>query len=1031
MQTKQTLKTLLVLLITVLLLIASMGGIPSAARYGLADEPASQGRPITPAGTLVQDLTTRQPAVGALPVNFVRSPDSLGPEGKGRYLVAVNSGYGIQFNASTNRGQQSLGIIDLNAKPAPAVVQNVYFPSPQSVNVGVVFDHQPDQDGFYSLYVSGGFENKIWIFRFSPTGQPPITPGSPGPATNVEAPFIDVSGFAAAANSPRYNSDRAPVYPSGITLSQDDRTLYVANNLGHSLEIVAELRGEPKLIKVDLRHPPDLERNMYPYAVVATASRAYISCWNDSSVAIVNLDDPQKPVVFVPVGSHPTALLFNNSKSRLFVANSNGDSVSVIDTQLNKEIERISVKLSEKVPVGNSPQGLALRGEDLLVANSHSNSVVVGRITTNSVCEGPTENSERSTVRGFIPTGQYPSAVALVENKVLGGNGKGTGLENSSVTVNDSGRVPNAPNDRYPAGSGRGSGEGGQYRASLVIGNISLIELPDEPALARYSQQVLRNIGLLGPQQTRLFKGRSPIKHVIYVIKENRTYDQVFGDVETSGDGSRSDGDPRLAIFGAGVAAARPDGRKQNVSPNHRALALRFGLFDRFFVNSEASPDGHNWATAAFSTDYVDKAFRWNYSRRGRTYDYEGFNRLPNYEPITGRPSMFGPRVTADEVANFMRRFIPYLHDSRDVAEPETLYLWDAAARAGLSYRNYGEFVPTLSEADVKAIKDNRAKTYPDLTPTVSAFVTKKSLEGHFNSNYRNFDLDTPDAMTVESYKAARESNGATSPLINDSHPDSRFKGHSRLGVWLDEFRSITAKRSAGTSDDLPNLSIVRLPNDHTDGLAARKPTPQFYVADNDYALGLLVEAVSNSPYWKDTAIAVVEDDAQDGPDHIDAHRSVVLFISAYNKPGQLVHQFHSTVSLIRTIELLLGMEPMNQLDATATPMDIFRTEPDLTPYRVILPDVSLENLQTGPARDAATAYWMRETEEQDLVHADMADPETLNRIIWFSVKGSESMPEIARLPAFDAMRLGLLEEHGEIAEEREESRKRRKDPDE
>src|SRR6201991_1744725 len=378
---------------------------------------------------------------------------------------------------------------------------------------------------------------------------------------------------------------------------------------------------------------------------------------------------------------------------------------------------------------------------------------------------------------------------------------------------------------------------------------------------------------------------------------------------------------------------------------------------------------------------------------------------------------MFGPRVTADEVANFMRRFIPYLHDSRDVAEPETLYLWDAAARAGLSYRNYGEFVPTLSEADVKAIKDNRAKTYPDLTPTVSAFVTKKSLEGHFNSNYRNFDLDTPDAMTVESYKAARESNGATSPLINDSHPDSRFKGHSRLGVWLDEFRSITAKRSAGTSDDLPNLSIIRLPNDHTDGLAARKPTPQFYVADNDYGVGLLVEAVSNSPYWKDTCIAVVEDDAQDGPDHVDAHRSVALLISAYNRPGLLVHEFHNTVSLIRTIELLLGLEPMNQLDATATPMNIFRAEADLRPYKALLPDVAIDNLVTPPARDAATAYWMRQTAEEDMAHADMADPETLNRIIWFSVKGSPPMPTIARLPTFGAMRLGLQYE-----DEREET---------
>jgi len=352
-----------------------------------------------------------------------------------------------------------------------------------------------------------------------------------------------------------------------------------------------------------------------------------------------------------------------------------------------------------------------------------------------------------------------------------------------------------------------------------------------------------------------------------------------------------------------------------------------------------------------------------------------------------------------------------------DVAEPETLYLWDAAARAGLTYRNYGEFLATLSEADIKSIKDNREKTYPDISPTVSAFPTKKSLEGRFNTQFRNFDMLTPDAMTVDSYRAARESN--VDPLISSSHAEQRFRGNSRIGVWLEEFRSFVAERTNGGGDRLPNLSVMRLSNDHTDGVGARKPTPQFYVADNDYGVGLLVEAVSNSPYWRDTCIVVVEDDAQDGPDHVDAHRSVALVISAYNRPGVLVHQFHSTVSLIRTIELLLGIEPMNQLDATATPIDIFNSEPDLRPFKAMLPNVALDNLVTPPARDAATAYWMRRTEEQDMAHADMADPEILNRIIWFSVKGAAPMPPIARLPLFDAMRLGLQEEREEVAKGR------------
>jgi YVTN family beta-propeller protein len=940
------------------------------------------------------------------------------------------------------------------------VIQNIYFPSPQSVNVGAVFSPVAEADGSHALFAAGGFENKIWIFRFQAGSQTPITPTSAGPETTVAAPFIDVSGFTQAAPSPRYNREKAPVYPTGLAISPDGNTLFVANNLGDSLGIISDLRGARKLNRVDLRHPSNPEAFIYPYAVVASpgigdialsagGSKAvaapltvFVSCWNDASVAVVNTGNPDRPVSYISVARHPTAMLFNPKRTRLYVVNSNADSVSVIDTQTQKEIERINVRLSEEALIGNSPENLALRGNTLYVANAHSNSVAViklsafaeGAVPTNpgssSGSEGEEEGEgegrdeeegaepeDRSVVRGFIPTGQYPSAIAVVGETIFVGNGKGTGVENSSVVVNHSGRTPNVPNDRFPVGSGRGSGQGGQYSVSVVIGNISTFPIAEEPALARYTQQVMRNNNLLGPKQTKLFPGASPIKHVIYVIKENRTYDQVFGDVARAGNGQAADGDPRLAIFGAGEAAQRPDGVMQAITPNHRALALRFGLLDRFFVNSEASPDGHNWSTAAFSSDYVDKAYRWEYGRRGRTYDYEGFNRLPDYNPIRGVTPLFGPSVAATDVAGYMQRFIPYLNGSRDVAEPETLYLWDAAARAGLSYRNYGEFVGTLSEADVTSIRDNRSKSYPDISPNVSAFATKKSLEGHFNASFRNFDMDTPDAMTTESYRASKSSGGRVSPLVN-SQSEPAHRGVSRLGVWLDEFHGFVAQREAG-KDALPNFSIVRLPNNHTEGISAGSPTPQFFVADNDYALGLLVEAVSKSPYWKDTAIFVVEDDAQDGPDHVDSHRSVALVISAYNRPGLLVHEFHNTVSLIRTMELLLGIQPMNQLDGTAVPVNIFRTEADLRPYEAQLPNIALDNLITPRPRDTASAYWMKRTSEQNMSHADMADPAVLNQIIWFSVRGNQPMPEVSRLPAFDAMRLGMPEEREEEARER------------
>jgi len=1008
-------------------MLASVGLFNSAA--AIQNKFASEGRPITPAGSLVMDATTRHPAVGALPVDFVRSPDKTGPDGGGRYLIAVNSGFGVQFNSQTNRAQQSLAVIDLNARPA-AVIQNVYFPAPQSVCVGVAFAERAEQDGTFALYASGGFENKIWVFQFRPDTANPITPGSRGPNTKVEAPFIDVTGFATSANSTRYNDNLAPVYPMGLALSPDGDTLYIANNLGDSLGIVSNIRNERRLTRVDLRRP-DSEQFLYPYGVVvmagrgsSEASKVYVSCWADASIAVFDPRKPTQPPARIQVDRHPTAMILNADGNRLFVVNSDADSVSVIDTPADREIERINVKLTEASRIGSSPESLALSadGATLYVANAHANAVAVvslsNRARGGAVDKEKNEwrdDADRSKVRGFIPTGQYPSAIAVVNRTLFVGNGKGTGFESSSVVVDNSGFVPNMPNDRFAVGTGRGE-RGGQHSLSLISGNISAISEPDERALVGYTQQVMRNDGLLGAPRATLFQGQSPIKHVIYIIKENRTYDQVFGDVQASGDGRAADGDGTLAIFGAGEAARLPGGAAQNITPNQHALAARFGLFDRFFVNAASSPEGHNWSTAAFSSDYVDKAYRWSYSNRGRPYDFEGFNRLPEFrvESRGTTPSLFSTPVTAEDMANFLRRYIPYLHGARDISEPETLYLWDAAARAGLSYRNYGEFIGTLSEANVAAVNTNRQRSYPDLSPTVLAVPTKKSLEGHCSLTVRNFDMRSIDAMTPDSYRAAKEATSWTDPVISPNNSDERFRGTSRLGEWLEEFRGYVADIEAGRPDRFPNFSMMKLSSNHTNGLSADYPTPQFYVAENDYAVGRLVEAVSSSPYWKDTAIFIVEDDAQDGPDHVDCHRAPALVISAYNRSGALVHEFHTTVSLIRTMEILLGMQPMNQLDATAAPIDIFQDKPDLRPFKAMLPEVALNNLVV-PARgtrDATQAYWMKRTAEQNLQFADMADARVLNEIIWYSVRGSGSrMPEVARLPAFDALREGIAEQ--------------------
>ena len=397
-----------------------------------------------------------------------------------------------------------------------------------------------------------------------------------------------------------------------------------------------------------------------------------------------------------------------------------------------------------------------------------------------------------------------------------------------------------------------------------------------------------------------------------------------------------------------------------------------------------------------------------------------GIGLIANYEHPRGPlPPVFDLPASGEDIARFLKRYVPYLNGGRDIGEPESLYLWDAAERSRLTHRNYGEFVATVSQADIDEVNTRRPKKYPDLTPTVTAFGVKKNLEGNISPAARNFDMSTPDSMTVESYRAARESNGAVNATITGDNADARFRGSSRFGEWQKEFRGYVADLQAGRGDTLPNLSIVRLSNDHTAGLRRNTPTPQFYVAENDYALGRLVEEVSKSPYWKDTAIFVVEDDAQDGPDHVDAHRSPALVISAYNRPGALIHEMHSTVSLIRTMELCLGMPPMNFLDAHATPMDVFGAAADLRPYISEMPDVALDNLYPPERPNAAMSNYMRLTDEQDLRHADMANPRQMNEIIWFSVRGKTPMPEIARLPAFDLMIAGIKPE---VEDEEDES---------
>ena len=969
---------------------------------------------LEPAGDVVLDRGGQR-AEGSLPLAFVRSPDRSGPDGRGRYLVAVNSGYGIQERRKGNSGLQLLQVVDLTAVPAPIVVQSVYFPTPVSVNVGVAFAPAANPDGTWTLYASGGVQDRIWQFTFRPDAALPLAPGNDSGADTLEAPFIDLSNVAPAPKVPVERNRPGLVYPAGLAAGRDG-TLYAAANLADTL-VVVPARGETRKPRaIPLGDPKRPGHHVYPYDVVTAVAgardRIFVSLWNDASLAVV---DPERGKVVrrIAVGAHPGAMLLDRPGKRLFVACANADSVSIIDTQAEREILRIPAGLTPGV-LGGSTQALALSEDEmtLFAADAQSQAIAVIRLEDDARAgadgardddDAPAaaaERDDRSRVVGFIPTARYPSALAVVGRHLFVGNGLG-----------EPPARPNAPTADFPANAMLR----GPYVVSLMRASLRRLPLPDGPALAEMTTAVMRANGLIGPRTERLFPGPSPITHVIYVIKENRTYDQVFGDLPASGDGTPADGDPALALFGSGEAARRPGGPPQSIAPNHRALALRFGLFDRFFVNAEASPDGHNWSTAAYSSDYVDKAFRWDYSGRGRTYDYEGFNRLPDYEPVSRLGPVLTLPLSAGDVAAFMRRYVPYLNGSRDVAEPDSLYLWDAAARSGVSYKTYGEFVGTVSADDVAALNARKQKSYPDISPTLATVPTKAALEAHHSKTFRAFDMWTPDAMTTDSYRAARLAPGSDA-LVSGQHPDERFRGYSRLGAWLDEFREHVANLEKG-HDSLPGLTIMRLPADHTMGLRRQHATAQFMMADNDYAVGRLVEAVSRSPYWRSTALFILEDDAQDGPDHVDAHRAPMLVVSAWNRRGQLVHEMHNTVSAIRTIELLLGIQPMHQLDAAAVPMDVFTTEPDLTPYTAELPAVAEDNLIYERQPSARERQLLEQLARQDLENPDMADPRLLNEAIWVSVHGAaRPMPPPARMAAVDAIQSGLDEEAGEAA---------------
>ncbi|HTR77786.1 MAG TPA: alkaline phosphatase family protein, partial [Gemmatimonadaceae bacterium] len=589
-------------------------------------------------------------------------------------------------------------------------------------------------------------------------------------------------------------------------------------------------------------------------------------------------------------GRHPSALLLNRAGTRLYVTSASTDQIAVIDTRARRVVATLHDAPPAGPTEGATPNAVALAPGDsrLYVAEADANAAAVFDLSARvSGVTGATGNDQLS---GRIPTGWYPAAVVAVGDTLLVANGKGRGTR-----ANPDGPQPTRSQVNQIAPGSPPNSTLGQLTGTVTVVPSGGLRGPRLDAL---SSRVARANGwTTGPASNRF----PNFEHVIYIIKENRTYDQVLGDL------AAGDGDTALVYFPRAVA------------PNHHALAERFGIFDRFFVNAEVSADGHNWSTAAYASDYVEKTVQSNYSSRRSSYDYEGLNR----------------GVVPDD----------------DVNEPGNGYLWNLAAQRNLSFRNYGEFVTP-----------ERESAPGGGTPTTTYRGVKPFLVAHTNPAYPGFNLD--------------------------------IKDQTRADVWLAELKTYVQQ---GT---MPALEIVRLPNDHTSGGSAGKPTPRAAMADNDLALGRMIAALSRTPFWKSTVVFVLEDDAQNGPDHVDSHRSPLLVISPFNHAGTF-HRFTNTTDVIRSIEGILGLSSLSQFDYYGRPLtEIWSTEPDLTPYDVVTPSVSLDEKNPSGGRGA------RESRRLELDAEDESDDNDFSQIIWHVVKGWDvPYPGTHRMSLLEARR--------------------------
>ena len=679
-----------------------------------------------------------------------------------------------------------------------------------------------------TLYVSGGNTDTLFVYSWKD-----------GSATIAKK-------FALAKT--KAADDTGTSYPAGIAVAPNGKFVYVAENVANRLAVVDAATGE-----IVQRFPTD----HYPYGVILSdGDHLFVSAWGGTTILDFHVLADGKLAYRgrIEVGRHPSALA--TSGPRLFVALSGSDRVAIVDSRSRKVTGYLHDSAPGAPPEGSTPNALAISTDRklLFIAEADNNAVAVFSLGDGKLL-------------GRIPADWYPTAIAEVSSQLLILSGKGHGTH-----ANPDGPVPLTD---WPQGKPRA------YTLGQLNGSLRL--LPSAATLAQLSAFTQRVATANHWRQSPATRHYPPFKHVIYIIKENRTYDQVLGDLK------EGDGDASLVYF--------PD---ITVTPNHHALARRFGIFDRFFVNAEVSSQGHIWSTAAYVTEYGEKTVPSAYAgKRGEV-------------------------------------------DGEDIDEPERGFLWTLAKRSGVTFRDYGEMV-----------KGNPG--WP---------VTEHDLGADVNPDYAPFDLVTQD--------------------------------QKRADVWIAEFQRFVR------DGNMPQLELMWLPMDHLTAARPGKCTPFACMADNDLALGRIVQALSHSPYWKDTVIFVVEDDAQAGPDHVDSHRAPFYAISAYSRPGT-VHRFVNTTDVIAAIEDILGMGRLSKFDYFSRSLsDVFAPTPDLKAFAAITPrqDLNEKNPQNSTAA--------RMSEGLDLSAPDRVDDQVYNRILWFMLKGAAPQPAArnwAPLHALEASR--------------------------